>query len=218
MPGSTQMASLDAFFEQLDSARLRRLKELSDMKHIFLTAQDERQIHIASKFIVVMSYANWEGFYNECVDHYVSYLSTVGGRVRDFGWMLLVSAFQREFDTLRDRNHNFDARKSFVRNLQDCIDCNVEQIDKSIIMSRSNLNFKRLQENFEILNFCIDSFQAKRNKIDKELVGWRHSVAHGDDPDLSELDVDAHINLTSELILTISDCFQLAALEKSGGP
>jgi hypothetical protein len=59
-----------------------------------------------------------------------------------------------------------------------------------------------------VLNFDLTPFQRWRLRIDKELVGWRHSVAHGNDPDLSSMDLDRHIEFTQKLLLLLADTFQ----------
>lgn len=56
--------------------------------------------------------------------------------------------------------------------------------------------------------------QRMRNRLDKELVGWRHAVAHGDSPDLTEFDVQDHIEFTSSLLMLIADQFQFAMLDR----
>lgn len=208
------MPSLDEYFDEIDTARVRRAKELSEMKKSFKELVDNDIYAIGSKAVVVLAYASWEGFYNECVRTYLKYLAERGGKVRDKDWMLLVSAFQADFESMRDRNHSLESRKAFVRNLQAQIDCGFDAVDVNIIEARSNLDFARLSENYELLDFDLSSMQKVRNRLDKELVGWRHAVAHGDSPDLTTMDVEGHINFTSSLLLLIADRFQCAMLAR----
>lgn len=79
-------------------------------------------------------------------------------------------------------------------------------------MARSNLDFSKLSSNFLVLALDIAPFQVSRLRIDKELVGWRHGVAHSNPPDLTAVDVTSHISFASELLLTVSDSFQHAIL------
>ncbi len=64
------------------------------------------------------------------------------------------------------------------------------------------------------MNFDLTSIQKFRNRLDKELVGWRHGVAHGDQPDLTSLDIADHVDFTAELLIVIADHFQYAMLER----
>lgn len=208
------MPEIDDYFDEIDAARVRRVKELSEVKRSFGRLSDDDALGVASKAIVVLAYANWEGFYNECVRAYLSFLVERGGKVRDSDWMLFVSAFHADFESMRDRNHSLESRLSFVQNLRSRIDCGFEAINAKTVEARSNLDFSRLAENYSLLNFDLTKMQRMRNRLDKELVGWRHAVAHGDSPDLTELDVQDHIEFTSSLLMLIADQFQFAMLDR----
>ncbi|GEC17139.1 MAE_28990/MAE_18760 family HEPN-like nuclease [Nitrobacter winogradskyi] len=208
------MPKLDDFFNEIDTARVRRAKELSEIKRSFSQLAANDVYGIASKAVVVLAYANWEGFYNECVRAYLRFLAEKGGKVRDQNWMLLVSAFHADFESMRDRNHSLESRRAFVKNLESRIDCGFDAVDGRIVEARSNLDFARLSENYVLLNFDLSTMQKVRNRLDKELVGWRHAVAHGDSPDLTTMDVEAHINFASSLLILIADRFQYAMLAR----
>ena len=87
-------------------------------------------------------------------------------------------------------------------------------------MARSNLDFAKLRHNFKILDLEIEPIQRYRNKIDRELVGWRHRVAHGDSPQLSTIDGAEHMSLVGEVMALVADAFQEAMLsqEETGTP
>lgn len=208
------MPKLDDFFDEIDLARIRRAKELSEVKRTFVRMTDSDVYGISSKAVVVLAYANWEGFYNECVRAYMRFLIEKGGKVRDIDWLLLVSAFHSDFESMRDRNHSLEARQKFVENLKIKIDCGYDAIDTTIVEARSNLDFARLSQNYTLLNLDLSTMQRVRNRLDKELVGWRHAVAHGDSPDLTTMDVDAHIDFASSLLVMIADRFQYAMLAR----
>ncbi len=212
--GLILMSNLEAFFDEIDGARLRRAKELSEVKRSFKYAASGDVYGVKSKAVVVLSYACWEGFYNECVKSYLGFLKSSGRRVRDKDWSLLVGALSSDFDRVRDRNHSLEARHGFVAKLKNQIDCSYDSVDEKIVMARSNLDFSRLSENFGLLDFDLARMQRFRNRIDKELVGWRHSVAHGDSPDLTAMDVDAHVDFAAALLLEVADLFQEAMLTR----
>jgi hypothetical protein len=206
------MTKLDDFFDEIDLARIRRAKELSEVKRSFGRMTDSDIYGVASKAVVVLAYANWEGFYNECVRTYMRFLIEKGGRIRDSDWLLLVSALHSDFESMRDRNHSLEARQKFVENLKIKIDCGFDAIDTSIVEARSNLDFARLSQNYSLLSFDLSAMQRVRNRLDKELVGWRHAVAHGDSPDLTSMDVETLIDFASSLLVMIADRFQYAML------
>lgn len=208
------MPELSDFFDEIDLARIARAKELSELKRSFGRMTDGDVYGIASKAIVVLAYANWEGFYNDCVRAYMQFLVKKGGKVRDFDWPLLVGAFHSDFQSIKDRNYSLESRQQFVEKLKTKIDCGFEAIDATIVEARSNLDFLRLAENYALLSFDLSKMQRVRNRLDKELVGWRHAVAHGDSPDLTSMDVDSHIDFASSLLILLADCFQYAMLDR----
>jgi hypothetical protein len=64
------------------------------------------------------------------------------------------------------------------------------------------------------MSFDLAPLQRYRIRLDKELVGWRHSVAHGDSPDLSAMDIADHVDFTSRILILVADSFQYAILAR----
>jgi hypothetical protein len=92
------------------------------------------------------------------------------------------------------------------------LECGFDSISSGFIEAKSNLNFARLSWCFSVLSLDLTPLQRFRIKLDKELVQWRHSVAHGDQPDLSALDINDHIDFASRLLIVLADEFQAAML------
>lgn len=202
------MPAPDDFFDAIDSARIQRAKELSEIKRIYMSMAGSDPLAVGSKSVVVLCYAAWEGFYNECVRIYLDFLQDRGVRVADASWLLLTGAMSADFKSLRDRHHSDIAKREFIEQLKERLICDFNNFDRSVVMARSNLNFEKISSNFNLLSLEVRPFQASRLRIDKELVGWRHGVAHGDPPDLTTVDVASHISFASELLLTVADSFQ----------
>ena len=208
------MAEAERFFDAIDAARVQRVKELSEIKRTFVAVSVTDPLSIASKAVVVLTYANWEGFYNECIRIYLDFLEEISIKVADAGWLMLIGALSSNFDALRNRNHSAEGRREFVAQLQTRLACGFESFDRSVVMAKSNLDFARLTGNFTLLEFDYSVFQRSRIRLNKELVGWRHGVAHGDPPDLSTVNVSDHVDFAAELMLAVSDLFQNAILER----
>ncbi|RQW71838.1 hypothetical protein EBB56_05320 [Halomonas sp. YLB-10] len=202
------MNDLSQNVDQIDGLRLRRAKELSELKVRMTEAGKFSNYGVHSKAVIVLAYAHWEGFYNECVRHFIDSLESHNKKVREVSWSMLVGVLKPNLQKLRDRNHSSEAESQFVDGLRATMDKGFSEFDANVVMSRSNLDFKKLKQNFDILGFDLVPFQKFRIRIDKELVGWRHSVAHGDDPDLSSVDLENHVQLTQDLLLLLSDSFQ----------
>ena len=78
--------------------------------------------------------------------------------------------------------------------------------------ARSNLNWNRLAESFQLLDFDMTPLLRHKNRLEVEIVGWRHGVAHGNAPNLGQLDVEDHIRLVGEVMALVADAFQAAML------
>lgn len=208
------MSDIKKYTEKIDTSRLRRAKELSELKIRMTEMNGISKYGINSKALIVLSYAHWEGFYNECVNHYIDALRDHGNKVGEISWLLLIGILKPELQRLRDRNHSLTAEVEFIERLRVLINNDFSTFDNSVVMSRSNLDFEKLAQNFKILGLNLAPFQRWRIKINKELVGWRNSVAHGDEPDLSSVDFNKHVQLTQNLLLMIADTFQTDLEEK----
>jgi hypothetical protein len=197
------------FLTEIDSIRLRRAKELSEIKVRMSELDSVAQFGIQSKAVIVLSYAHWEGFYNDCISLYIDFLREERKSVSDVSWPMLIGLLQPDFQRLRDRNHSQLATVAFVRRFEQAMRSDFSGFDKEIVSSRSNLDFSKLKDNFEVMGFDCSPFLRWRLKIDNELVRWRHSIAHGDDPDLSAVDIKGHIAFTQDMLLALSDRFQI---------
>ena len=159
----------------------------------------------------MLSYAAWEGFWNECATLYIEFLSSKGAKVTDVRWLMLMGVFASDFDSLRDRASSWKARHDFVAGLQQQLNAGFDTFDEQLIRSRSNLDFDALTKNYELLGFDLQPFQRYRLRLDNEIVAWRHGVAHGRSPDLRELDVDRHVSCVIEMLALVADEFERAA-------
>lgn len=208
------MHDVDHYFDAIDENRIRRARELSEIKHRFAARTEQSAFGIDAKAIVMLAYAHWEGFYNDCVRSYLAFLKAKGGRVRDSGWLMLMGAFASELQALQDRNHSHVARRQFVERMRNVLDCGFEHFRADVIEARSNLDYEKLAGNCLIMDFDVAAFQQHRIWIDKQLVQWRHEVAHGDLPDLSGLDLAEHVDRASLVMLLLADRFQEAMLQR----
>ncbi len=213
-PGLNQMPAVDKYFDEIDTARVRRVKELSEIKFRFTSHPGSDPSSINSRAVIVLAYACWEGFYNECVWTYLTFLKERGGRVRDTDWMLLLGVLRKDFESLKDKYLSDDARHEFIFNLKKRLECGFDEIDIGIVLARSNLNFSRLSWNFRVFNMDLKPLQRFRIRMDNELVRWRHEVAHGNPPDLTAHSISDHVDFAAKLLITLADGFQEAMLQR----
>lgn len=203
------MNDVSFYLDSIDQSRIRRAKELSELKVRMKSIAGVTNYGIHTKSIVVLTYAHWEGFYNECVKLFFKFLRENKYKVVDYSWHLLIGSLRSDLKSLRDRGFSAKSEYEFVDKLKLIDQHDFEKFDLSIVLSRSNLNYSNLESNFNLLGFSLEGFQEKRLKIDHELVGWRHSVAHGNEPDLGGVDIDDHILFTQDLLHEMASKFQM---------
>ena len=202
------MINSSSFLAEIDRNRLRRAKELSELKVRIATGAGISRYGVNSKAVIVLSYAHWEGFYNECVNIYINSFKGSSKKVKEVSWSLFIGLLKPELQRLRDRNNSREAESDFTDRLEGLLENGFDAFDANVVSSKSNLDFSKLRHNFRVLGFDPTPFQRWRLQIDKELVGWRHSIAHGYDPDLSSVDLSRHITFTQQMLLLLADIFQ----------
>lgn len=207
------MAAIDQYFDAFDKDRSRRAKELSSLLDLYSVAKSSPAEESAARATVVLCYANWEGFYNECVEHFFGFCALRALSASQISWNLLIGVLSADFSMVYNRNNSRDAQLEFLSGLHVKLASMAAEVDRTVVSARSNLNFAKLSENWHCLGMDLSSMQKHRNRIDKELVGWRHAVAHGDSPDLSKMDASRHVSFTSEVMLAVSDRFQERMLD-----
>lgn len=208
------MIDPNVYSDEIDSSRSRRARELSAIGGLIKNSDvsDAEKIAVA-KAVLMLCYANWEGFFTDCVSTYWKFLRDRGGRIRDTNWMLLLGAISPDLDSLHQKNHTRNARRDFVKNLRQRLDSEFDNIDEKFITPSSNLNYEQILYSYDLLGFDPSDLQKFRLRLDRQLVGWRNAVAHGDDPDLSTLDISDHVEFTSKLLMCVADSFQKAILK-----
>ena len=90
---------------------------------------------------------------------------------------------------------------------------------ENIIKTQSNLNSNILKEILSILGIDYRQFELKEKYIDSQLLKIRNSVAHGQNPDITEIDfyeLYSEITIMMTTIKTeISNNASLAKYKKS---
>lgn len=119
----------------------------------------------------------------------------------------LLGLLGKNFQSLRDRNFSDEAKKGFVDAIFGALRSDFTAVGVDEIRPRSNFDFKRLAFCASYLDLDIAPFQRYRNQIDLEIVGWRHSIAHGDNPQIDRSAIARHLTAVEELTSLIKDSF-----------
>ncbi len=196
-----------AAISSIDYSRFTRAKEISTLSTECALASSDAGRKSLERAFVVGCYAHWEGFFSDCVSEFLKYLRNTDRKVSEISWLLLVGRLAPEFQSLFDRRNSREAQKLFVERLKGHLSSGFDEFDSKCISPSSNLDYKRLVYSFDLIGIDASFFAVKRNIIDRQIVGWRHAVAHGNLIDLDELDLEQHKKTTLELMGACSDRF-----------
>jgi len=199
---------LQNYLSQLSSDRLWRARELSDLRAMHAKAESTREKMATCRAIVVLSYAHWEGYCSSSAGTLVDYMEAKNIPYSSLPPDMILGAMSGDLDSYRDTADNLDSRRKLLNSFRKAHGSQVKKFDRRVILPRSNLNFRRLRFILDVIGADIQPFQKHRLKIDKELVAWRHLVAHGEMFALDNPLAAAHTKLCEELMFLIKDTFE----------
>lgn len=200
----------EEFLKRLSEDRLWRARELSDLRTLHEHAGCMREQKLTSRCVVLLSYAHWEGYCADCVNTFVDYSEAMGFTYDQLPKDLVIGAVSSALDSYRDRADNVRTRLELLNALEGVAASPFSGFDRTVILPRSNLNFERLKFIFSTMDADINPFQKHRIRIDRELVGWRHPVAHGEMFILDHSKVTSHTQFCDELMFLMKDTFESA--------
>ena len=200
--------SLEASLKELDVDRLWRARELSDLRNWFSVSVTQRDQELVSRSVLVLAYAHWEGFCYTCVNVFIDFLVSKGKTYEELPRDFFVGATTSIVDSFRDKADNLKNRLELSSRMRTAVNDDLASFDRKVVLPRSNLNFERLKFIFTILDADISPFQTHRIKLDRELVAWRHQVAHGQMFVLNRDDVIAHSQFCEELMFLLKATFE----------
>jgi len=205
-------SAFDDFVKEVDAGRIWRVKELSNFRALTSLHSADTYSDSVSRAAVVIAYSHWEGFWSDCLSAYITFRTKEGRRPILVNRNFLIGMLGNSFKRLKDRNFSDEAKMEFVGSVFAGLNGNFAAVGTEEIRPRSNFDFKRLSYCANYLALDISPFQKYRNQIDAEVVGWRHSIAHGDSPTIDMTAVAGHLNLVERLTELIKDAFLNRAL------
>lgn len=187
---------IEKFESEIEYAYLFRLDEFTKFENcINLTDDNEDNLKIYRKMLVVMMYSYFEGFCKNLLMIYANYISKLELTVSEVTSGLAATTLEHEFNLLENSNHKpielkgelidkdgklhrYSRRKEFIENNGMSLNKFVNIPDETIDVE-SNLKsyvLKSLLYKLDIDYTIVDSYQGTLN----ELLGRRNAIAHGD--------------------------------------
>lgn len=181
--------------EDLMSEQLAwRRKELHDFKSIIRSKKDSLEVKSLLRGGLVLAYSHWEGFIKEASIAYLSYISFRGFKSSD----IADNFFTLFIHNAIKRGKSFSECILFIKNLRENPDNICSIPTKDIINTESNLNSEVLRNIMEILGLDYRThFELKKQFIDKEILGNRNQIAHGE---VKHVELDDFISVANYVI------------------
>ncbi len=188
---------MDKVFETIQSNIDWRLAEFNSIEGVLLVL-DGKQQKIFLRNTVPAIYAHWEGFVVSSIEIVFVYLNELGLTNQDYCYTYLTTAYEATLKSLGDAD-GFEKNKKHLSILCDKFDNKI--IFPKSINSKSNLNFKTLENIFLKTKLNIEEFKEHKSVLN-QLVNIRNSIAHGENSHKFEAfkDIEKYINLLEVLM------------------
>jgi hypothetical protein len=153
---------------------------------------------------VVILYAHWEGFIKNAAENYLTY---VAGKKLPYDELnnnfiaLSLKTKLLEFELTNKNTVHTQLIDFLLGNLK--IKANLPT--ENIIKTQSNLNSNILKEILSILGIDYSQYELKEKYIDSQLLKIRNSVAHGQNPDITEIDFYELYTEITEMLTSIKN-------------
>jgi len=187
----------------LDDDSAWRRKELT---MILTTVKSSRPklLNTNIRIGVVILYAHWEGFIKNAAENYLTY---VAGKKLPYDELnnnfiaLSLKTKLLEFELTNKNTVHTQLIEFLLGNLK--IKANLPT--ENIIKTQSNLNSNILKEILSILGIDYSQYELKEKYIDSQLLKIRNSVAHGQNPDITEIDFYELYTEITEMLTSIKN-------------
>lgn len=193
----------DSFSQRITEDFTWRVKEISDLKQVVKLSGGSYG-SVARKAALALIYAHWEGYVLFVATSYLSYiaqrkrpLSSLMPSLRAVGLGNHVQEWQRQRDTIRLRLKIIETIKT-MENEQ------FKKVPSGAVNTGGNLDYDRFSDICHVMMIDPIHVVSDQEYLDKEIVGTRNRIAHGDDIVVD----DVRLSRASDFILSIMRSFR----------
>ncbi len=173
----------------LDDDFAWRRKELSQI-YTSIAAAKSVQKNTNIRIGIVMLYAHWEGFVKKAADSYLTYIACKRLNYSQLANNIIAICLKSDLSLYQETNKNAIHIK-MVEFLTDQLNTRAKVPTDDIINTQSNLSSAIFKEILSIVGVDYTPYELKEKFIDLQLLKIRNSVAHGQDPELKEIEFSA---------------------------
>lgn len=204
---SRTIKTLEDLEDALDKESSWRNKEIEQIKLKIKSISSEveigKNLTLEEKSLILILYADWEGFINTAANLYVRYVFAQKLpliKLKTGFWEVQINPSFNNFNNMRSQK----AKTEFLENLRSQFQCTSyrnysDTHKKRYITTNSNLNSDTFMGIIKVLSLDESEFELSQNFIDSILLSYRNELAHGDrgtDVDFSQMvDTITHITM-----------------------
>ncbi|AWI26806.1 MAE_28990/MAE_18760 family HEPN-like nuclease [Flavobacterium pallidum] len=181
-----KIRTVEELQNRLDDDFAWRRKELTNI-YTNVSSSKPKQMNTNIRIGVVMLYAHWEGFIKNAAETYLIFVSSKKLTYNQLSNNFIALSLKAKLSVFQETNKN-TLHTQLVDFLLGNLDIRAQVPTENVIKTQSNLNSNILKEILSIIGVSYDQFELKEKFIDTQLLNIRNSVAHGQNPDMDEIE------------------------------
>lgn len=163
--------------DNLDEDFAWRIKELNLLKSQIPKTPNPLQT-VLIRAAIAMLYAHWEGFVKYAAENYLNYVSLRGLRHEQLESCFVALCLRKKINEMDD-THRFDLQTAAVDFMLQQLNERAYIPYEGIIDTKSNLSFFVFRDICTVIGIDYKKYQLRENLIDKQLLEFRNTIAHG---------------------------------------
>lgn len=157
-----------------------RRKELHDLKSVIIEKKKSKELKPLVKSAIVLAYSHWEGYVKDISNAYLSYISFREIPKNEVAENFLTLVVQNNLKNKKFEECILEISILFDETNKKCV-----IPTENIINTDSNLNFEVLNKIMSLIGLDHSFFVTKQQFLDKNLLGCRNAIAHGENRDVN---------------------------------
>lgn len=181
-----KIRTIEELQNRLDDDFAWRRKELTVI-YTNVTSAKQNQVNTNIRIGVVMLYAHWEGFIKNAAELYLIYVSSKKLNYNELQNNFIAVSLKAKLTVFQETNKN-TIHTELVDFLLGNLNIRAQIPTENVIKTQSNLNSTILKEILSIIGVEYSQYELKEKFIDTQLLNIRNSIAHGQNPNINEIE------------------------------
>lgn len=210
----TRVRTAELLGEVLNSDRVWRIRELSDLKAA-IRRSDSIGRRVLLRALVTIAYAHWEGYVKLAARSYLEFVASQTLRYADLNPQFMKNHFIPRLSSLYGSKKNFGDSCKIVEEILAGSTLHFSTVDESVVSTRSNLSCAVMTDICMVCGVDSTPYNLLSTFIDKILLDRRNAIAHGENAFINASQIDEIVDTTVTLMRSFGDQLENAAATES---